>query len=125
MRLTEAEIAAAAAADPDDSCTSLVGEVVPWPTVTLYMSLGVPTLVDILRPDGKFEWSEGKRIAVIEARGHDFIDAEMLFDGRPLYTVPSLRGAEERWLSIGELNGRFVCVARRGHSGHHDEESTR
>lgn len=57
-----------------------------------------------------FEWSEPKRIAVLEARGLDFIDAEILFDGRPLYTVPSLRGDEERWLSIGELNGRLVAV---------------
>jgi uncharacterized DUF497 family protein len=52
----------------------------------------------------ELEWSEAKRIAVLEARGLDFIDAEMLFDGRPLYTVPSPRSAEE---------------------GHHDEESPR
>ena len=52
-----------------------------------------------------FEWSAAKRIAVLEARGLDFIDAEILFDGRPLHTVASPRGAEERWLSVGELNG--------------------
>jgi uncharacterized protein len=57
-----------------------------------------------------FEWSEAKRIAVLEARGLDFIDAEILFDGRPLYTVASPRGFEERWLSVGELNGRLVAV---------------
>jgi uncharacterized DUF497 family protein len=57
-----------------------------------------------------FEWSEAKRIAVPEARGLDFIDAEILFDGRPLYTVASARVAEERWLSVGELNGRLVAV---------------
>ena len=51
-----------------------------------------------------------KRIAVLEARGLDFIDAEILFDGRPLYTIASPRGAEERWLSVGELNGRLVAV---------------
>ena len=51
-----------------------------------------------------------KRIAVLEARGLDFIDAEILFDGRPLHTVASPRGAEERWLSVGELNGRLVAV---------------
>jgi uncharacterized DUF497 family protein len=63
-----------------------------------------------------FEWSEAKRIAVLEARGLDFIDAEILFDGRPLHTVASPRGAEERWLSVGELNGRLVAVVwtRRG-----------
>ena len=65
-----------------------------------------------------FEWSAAKRIAVLEARGLDFIDAELLFDGRPLYTVASPRSAEERWLSLGELNGRLVAVvwARRGDS---------
>jgi len=57
-----------------------------------------------------FEWSEAKRVAVLEARGLDFIDAEILFDGRPLYTIASPRGAEERWLSVGELNGRLVAV---------------
>jgi uncharacterized DUF497 family protein len=57
-----------------------------------------------------FEWSVAKRIAVLEARGLDFIDAEILFDGRPLHTVASPRGAEERWLSVGELNGRLVAV---------------
>jgi len=41
----------------------------------------------------EFEWSEAKRIVVLEARGLDFIDAELLFDGRPLYTSP--RSAEE------------------------------
>ena len=63
-----------------------------------------------------FEWSEAKRIAVLEARGLDFIDGEILFDGRPLHTVASPRGAEERWLSVGELNGRLVAVVwtRRG-----------
>jgi uncharacterized DUF497 family protein len=56
------------------------------------------------------EWSEAKRTAVLEARGLDFIDAEILFDGRALYTVASPRLAEERWLSVGELNGRLVAV---------------
>jgi len=57
-----------------------------------------------------FEWSDAKRFAVLQARGLDFIDAEILFDGRPLYTVASPRSAEERWLSVGELNGRLIAV---------------
>jgi uncharacterized DUF497 family protein len=57
-----------------------------------------------------FEWSDAKRTAVLEARGLDFIDAEILFDGRPLHTVASPRAAEERWLSVGELNGRLIAV---------------
>ena len=50
------------------------------------------------------------RPRVLEARGLDFIDAEILFDGRPLHTVASPRRAEERWLRVGELNGRLVAV---------------
>ena len=76
-----------------------------------------------------FEWSEAKRVAVLEARGLDFIDAEILFDGRALYTVASPRSAKERWLSVGELNGRLVAVgldaAKRDHSHYHDEEGSR
>jgi len=57
-----------------------------------------------------FEWSAIKRLAVLQERGLDFIDGQLLFDGRPLYTAPSRRGAEMRWLSIGELNGRLCAV---------------
>ena len=41
-----------------------------------------------------------KRMATIEDRGLDFIDAVALFDGRPLLTVPSNRNDEERYKSI-------------------------
>jgi len=43
-------------------------------------------------------------------RGLDFINAEACFDGRPLITAPSPRSEEERWLSIGELNGILIAV---------------
>ena len=58
----------------------------------------------------EFEWSEAKRLVVLTARGLDFIDAPQLFDGRPLYTIASPRDMEERWLSVGELDGRVVAV---------------
>ena len=57
-----------------------------------------------------FEWDEGKRRWVLRERGLDFLDAAALFDGRRLLTVPSPRGIEERWLSIGELEGRLIAV---------------
>ncbi|HJU19544.1 MAG TPA: BrnT family toxin [Stellaceae bacterium] len=57
-----------------------------------------------------FEWWEAKRLAVLRERGIDFVDAQALFDGRPLYTAPSPRGAEERWLSVGEIDDRLVAV---------------
>ena len=46
--------------------------------------------------------------------GRDFIDAEILFDGRPLYTVASPRLAEECGLSVGDLNGHLVAVVGTG-----------
>jgi uncharacterized DUF497 family protein len=42
-----------------------------------------------------FEWSEAKRIAVLEARGLDFIDAEILFAGRAPYGS-RLPGAQKK-----------------------------
>jgi uncharacterized protein len=33
-----------------------------------------------------------------------------LFDGRPLLTVPTPRGEEERFLSIGPNEGKFFAV---------------
>ncbi|WP_420265524.1 BrnT family toxin [Candidatus Magnetominusculus dajiuhuensis] len=43
-------------------------------------------------------------------RDLDFFDAQSLFDGRCLYTFPSPRGTEERWVSVGEMNGRLIAV---------------
>ena len=57
-----------------------------------------------------FEWSAIKRLAILQERGLDFIDGHLLFDGRPLCTAPSRRGAEMWWLSIGELNGRICAI---------------
>ena len=58
----------------------------------------------------EFEWLEAKRIAVLKARGLDFVRGQQLFDGRQIYTVASPRGLEQRWVSIGELNDRLVAV---------------
>jgi hypothetical protein len=58
----------------------------------------------------QFEWSEAKRLAVLHARGLDFILGELLFDGRPLHTTASPRGQEVRWISIGELKGRLIAI---------------
>jgi len=58
----------------------------------------------------EFEWDEAKRQRVLNARNIDFIEAYTLFDGRPLVTVPSPRPDEERWLSIGEINGIAVAA---------------
>jgi hypothetical protein len=57
-----------------------------------------------------FEWFENKRLWTLEDRGLDFRDARLLFDGRPLYTYPSQRGAEARFVSVGLLEKRCIAV---------------
>lgn len=58
----------------------------------------------------EFEWDEAKRERVLVACGIDFVRAQVLFDGRPLLTVSSPRLGEERWISVGELEGLFIAV---------------
>jgi uncharacterized protein len=64
----------------------------------------------------EFEWWEAKRLAVLIERGLDFLDARSLFDGRDIYTIPSPRGGEQRWVSIGQLDDVMIAVVwtRRG-----------
>ena len=48
---------------------------------------------------------------VLAERGIDFLRvAFALFDGRPLLTVPTPRDDEERFLSVGPIEGRFFVV---------------
>ncbi|MBF0517926.1 MAG: BrnT family toxin [Nitrospirae bacterium] len=49
----------------------------------------------------------------MKMRELDFFDAQSLFDGRCLYTFPSPRGTEARWVSVGETNGRLMLVMNR------------
>lgn len=59
----------------------------------------------------EFSWDEEKREWVLAERGIDFLRvAHSLFDGRPLLTVPTIRGAEERFLSIGPIDAKFFAV---------------
>jgi uncharacterized DUF497 family protein len=59
----------------------------------------------------EFTWDEAKRQWVLVERGIDFLRvAFVLFDGRPLLTVPTLRDDEDRFLSIGLIEGKFFAV---------------
>jgi uncharacterized DUF497 family protein len=58
----------------------------------------------------EFEWFEDKRLRTLKDRGLDFRDARYLFDGRPIYTYPSSRAGEDRFVSVGLLEHRFVAV---------------
>jgi len=57
-----------------------------------------------------FEWDEGKRNANLVRHGIDFPDAALLFDGRPVITVPSPFEDEERFLTVGVLDRRFMTA---------------
>jgi uncharacterized DUF497 family protein len=58
----------------------------------------------------EFEWDAARRRWVLDERGLDFLDAALLFNGRPFLTAPSPKVSEARWLSIGELEGRLIAV---------------
>jgi uncharacterized DUF497 family protein len=57
----------------------------------------------------RFEWDEGKRQANLRKHGLDFRRAVQAFD-RSSFTYPSARPDEERWVTIGEAQGRLVAV---------------
>ncbi len=64
-----------------------------------------------------FEWDQTKRETVLRQRGIDFpVLALSLFDGRPIMTIPSPRPAEERFITIGMVNGLIFALVwtRRG-----------
>jgi uncharacterized DUF497 family protein len=51
---------------------------------------------------------------VLAERGIDFLRvAFALLDGRPLLTVPTPRDDEDRFLSVGQIEGRFFAVVWR------------
>ena len=57
-----------------------------------------------------FEWDEKKRAMNLRVHGLDFIDATRLFDGRPVYSYPSPRQGEERFVTVGLLADQFFAV---------------
>jgi uncharacterized DUF497 family protein len=56
-----------------------------------------------------FEWDENKRTSNLEKHGIDFEDAIEVFYGGSLLRR-SHRNNEERWIAIGETEGRIVTV---------------
>jgi len=57
-----------------------------------------------------YDWDEAKRLRTLGERGLDFRDAHHLFDGRLLYSYASPRGGENRVVSVGLLEGRYIAV---------------
>jgi uncharacterized protein len=59
----------------------------------------------------EFAWDEAKREWVLAEWGIDFLRVALdLFDGRPLLTLPTPRDDEDRFLSIGLIEGKFFAV---------------
>ena len=57
-----------------------------------------------------FEWDENKRATNLTEHSLDLIDATRLFDGRPVFTYPSPRHGEERFVTVGQLTNKFFAV---------------
>jgi uncharacterized DUF497 family protein len=58
----------------------------------------------------EFEWDEAKRLINLAKHGIDFLRARVLFDGRPTWTKRSDFPNEERWLTCGLVDQRFMTV---------------
>lgn len=57
-----------------------------------------------------FEWDERKRATNLREHGLDLIDATRLFDGRPVFSYPSRRHGEERFVTVRLWAGKFFAV---------------
>ena len=58
----------------------------------------------------KFEWDERKNQINIGKHGFDFADAYRIFDLPLLSALDERDYGEERWISIGMLDGRIIVV---------------
>jgi uncharacterized DUF497 family protein len=61
-------------------------------------------------PHPVLEWDEAKRQSNLAKHDIDFLDARRRFDGRPVVTARSSYPDEERHLTTGNVDGRFVTV---------------
>jgi uncharacterized DUF497 family protein len=58
----------------------------------------------------QFAWDAKKRAANIAKHHLDLLLGAQLFDGRNVYTYPSLRGEEIRSVTIGIVNGDLLAL---------------
>jgi uncharacterized DUF497 family protein len=52
----------------------------------------------------EFEWDEAKRLSNLAKHDIDFVDAQQLFDGRLVLTVPSRRSIEPQFTTTGPID---------------------
>ena len=58
----------------------------------------------------EFEWDESKRLSTLKKHKIDFEDAIRIFDDRRAAHVPSRYPGEDRWLTIGDIDGLRIMV---------------
>lgn len=57
-----------------------------------------------------FEWDESKRQSNLAKHGVDFIDAQVLFDGRPVVSAAGNHPEEQRFATVGLIDNRHYTV---------------
>ena len=57
-----------------------------------------------------FEWDEDKRLLNLQKHGIDFVDAQSVFEEERIYTYPSPKNDEERWVTVGPVENRLIAV---------------
>ena len=57
----------------------------------------------------QFEWNKVKRISNLKKHKIDFEDAILIFE-HSISHIPSRFKGEERWITLGELNGIMILV---------------
>jgi uncharacterized protein len=58
----------------------------------------------------EFEWDEPKRLSNLAKHDIDFLDARRIFDGRLVLEALSPYAEEERFVTVGPLDERYVTV---------------
>ena len=59
----------------------------------------------------EYSWDETKRARVLAERGIDFpLLAFALFDGRLVLTLPTYGESEERYITIGPVEGKLFAI---------------
>ena len=58
----------------------------------------------------QFEWDENKREKNLAKHGLDLATGVLLFDGRSVYSYPSSRDGEERFVTVGIIIGRLLAL---------------
>lgn len=58
----------------------------------------------------KTEWDESKRLSNIDKHGIDFASVVTIFDGRRIVNVLTGFVSEQRFITTGILDGKFISV---------------